>query len=44
MAFEGDSEIIWFEGNDQAFYEWQYKEKGSNWQPLRVQYRPLKNG
>ena len=44
MAFEGDSKIIWFEGNYQAFHEFQRKEKGGNWQPHRIQYRPLKNG
>jgi ATP-binding cassette ChvD family protein len=43
MAFEGNSEIIWFEGNYQAFHQWQRKEKGENWQPHRINYRPIKN-
>ena len=42
LAFEGDSEVIWFEGNYQAFYEYQKKAKGNDWQPHRVRYRPLK--
>ena len=42
LAFEGNSEVIWFEGNYQAFYENQKKLKGDDWQPHRVRYRPLK--
>ncbi len=42
LAFEGDSEVIWFEGNYQAFCEWRRKEKGADWQPHRVRYRPVR--
>ena len=42
LAFEGDSEVIWFEGNYQAYHDWMRKQKGSSWQPHRVHYRPLK--
>ena len=43
MAFEDDGEIIWFEGNYQAYHEWKRKQKGDS-QPHRVRYRPLKKG
>ncbi len=42
MAFEGDSEILWFEGNYQAFHEWRKKQTGDA-QPRRIRYRPIKN-
>ncbi len=42
LAFEGDSEVIWFEGNYQAFCEWRRTTKGADWQPHRVRYRPLR--
>lgn len=42
MAFEGDSEVIWFEGNYQAYHEWRRKELGDSYQPHRIKYRPLK--
>ena len=42
LAFEGDSEVIWFEGNYQAYHDWMRKQKGSSWHPHRVHYRPLK--
>lgn len=41
LAFEGDSEVIWFEGNYQAFCDWRRREKGADWQPHRVRYRPV---
>jgi len=44
LAFEGDSEVIWFEGNYQAFHDWRRKQQGSGWQPHRVRYRPLRKG
>lgn len=42
MAFEGDSQVVWIEGNYQTYLEWRaatYGEKAA--QPHRVQYRPL---
>ncbi len=42
LAFEGDSEVIWFEGNYQSFCEWRRREKGADWQPHRVRYRPVR--
>jgi energy-dependent translational throttle protein EttA len=41
LSFEGDSEVVWFEGNYQAFHEWKRKQMGDEWQPHRVKYRPL---
>jgi sulfate-transporting ATPase len=42
LAFEGESEVIWFEGNYQAFCDWRRREKGDDWQPHRVRYRPVR--
>ena len=40
LAFEGDSEVIWFEGNYQAFQAQMAKTRG-NAGPKRVRYRPF---
>ena len=40
LAFEGD-EVIWFEGNYEAFKAHMRKQKGEHWKPTRVRYRPL---
>ena len=40
LAFEGD-EVIWFEGNYEAYKTHMRKLKGESWQPTRVRYRPL---
>ncbi len=40
LSFEGDSEVIWFEGNYQAYHEWRRKNAPDS-QPHRVRYRPL---
>lgn len=40
LSFEGDSEVVWFEGNYQAYHEWRIKNSPDN-QPHRVRYRPL---
>jgi len=42
LAFEGESEVIWFEGNYQAFCDWRRRELGDDWQPHRVRYRPVR--
>ena len=43
LAFEGDSQVVWFEGNYQAYHEHQRKSKGDDWQPHRIRYRPLQH-
>ena len=40
LSFEGDSEVIWFEGNYQAYHEWR-RQTAPDSQPHRVRYRPL---
>ncbi|HET7630871.1 MAG TPA: energy-dependent translational throttle protein EttA [Gemmatimonadaceae bacterium] len=45
LAFEGDSEVVWFEGNFQAYVEDLKKRKGPDAdQPHRVTYRKLVRG
>jgi ATP-binding cassette ChvD family protein len=42
LAFEGDSEVVWFEGNYQAYKEDLHKRKGVDAdQPHRIKYRKL---
>jgi hypothetical protein len=42
LAFEGDSEVVWFEGNYQAYVEDLHKRKGTDAdQPHRIKYRKL---
>jgi sulfate-transporting ATPase len=42
LAFEGDSEVVWFEGNYQAYVEDLHKRKGTDAdQPHRIKYRRL---
>jgi energy-dependent translational throttle protein EttA len=42
LAFEGDSEVIWFEGNFGAYHEDLKRRKGVDAeQPHRIKYRPL---
>ena len=43
LSFEGNSEVIWFEGNYQTFHEWRKKSLGEDYQPHRVHYRPFKH-
>jgi ATP-binding cassette ChvD family protein len=40
LAFEGDSNVVWFEGNYQAYHEWKKKNMPDSG-PRRVRYRPL---
>lgn len=43
LAFENNSEVIWFEGNYQGYHEWRNKTLGEHAsQPHRIRYRPLK--
>jgi len=42
LAFEGDSQIVWFEGNYQEYVEDYKKRKGEDAnQPHRIRYKPL---
>ena len=40
LSFEGDSEVIWFEGNYQAYHDWR-RQTAPDSGPHRVRYRPL---
>ncbi|UZJ44206.1 energy-dependent translational throttle protein EttA [Marinimicrobium sp. C6131] len=42
LAYEGDSEVVFFEGNYTEYHEDFVKRKGENAQPRRVKYKPLK--
>ena len=45
LAFEGDSEVVWFEGNFQAYHEDLKRRKGVDAdQPHRIKYKPLVRG
>src|SRR5258708_23804994 len=42
LAFEGDSQVTWFEGNYQEYVEDYKKRKGEDAsQPHRIRYKPL---
>ena len=42
LAFEGDSQVRWFEGNFSDYEAWRKKEPGSTaYQPHRIKYKPL---
>jgi len=42
LAFEGDSQVRWFEGNFSEYEAWRRKELGSSAeQPHRIKYKPL---
>jgi energy-dependent translational throttle protein EttA len=42
LAFEGDSQVRWFEGNFSEYEAWRRKELGSAAeQPHRIKYKPL---
>ena len=42
LAFEGDSQVRWFEGNFTEYEEWRHKELGAAAdQPHRIKYKPL---
>ena len=42
LAFEGDSQVRWFEGNFSEYEIWRHKELGSAAdQPHRIKYKPL---
>ena len=42
LAFEGDSEVVWFEGNYEAYTEDLKRRKGADAdRPHRIKYKPL---
>jgi ATPase subunit of ABC transporter with duplicated ATPase domains len=42
LAFEGNSEVIWYEGNYQEYMEYRRKKLGiTDDQPKRIQYKPM---
>ncbi len=42
LAFEGDSEVVWFEGNHQEYVEDYKRRRGEEAsQPHRIRYKPL---
>ncbi|MDA9004153.1 energy-dependent translational throttle protein EttA [bacterium] len=42
LAYEGDSEVVFFEGNYTDYHQDLIERKGENAQPERVRYQPLK--
>jgi len=40
LSFEGESEVVWFEGNYQAYHAWR-SQTAPDSGPHRVHYRPL---
>ncbi len=45
LAFEGDSQVVWFEGNYQDYEVDRHRRLGSDAdQPHRIKYRPLTRG
>ena len=43
LAYEGDSDIVFFEGNYTEYHDDLIKRKGGDAQPKRMKYKPLKN-
>jgi len=45
LAFEGDSQVVWFEGNYQDYEADRHRRLGADAdQPHRIKYKPLKRG
>ncbi|WP_317933358.1 energy-dependent translational throttle protein EttA [Halioxenophilus sp. WMMB6] len=42
LAYEGDSEVVFFEGNYTEYHEDFQKRKGNEAQPKRMKYKPIK--
>ena len=42
LAYEGNSEVVFFEGNYSEYHEDMVKRKGDKAQPQRMKYKPLK--
>ena len=41
LAFEGDSQVRWFEGNFSEYEAFRKKELGDAANPTRIKYKPL---
>jgi energy-dependent translational throttle protein EttA len=41
LAFEGESQVRWFEGNFTEYEAWHRKQTGGDDQPHRIKYKPL---
>ena len=41
LAFEGESQVRWFEGNFSEYETYLRKERGGTNQPTRIKYKPL---
>src|SRR3546814_11722822 len=42
LAFEGNSQVRWFEGNFTEYEEWRHKEPGAEAeQPHSIKYKPM---
>ena len=41
LAFEGDSQVRWFEGNFSDYEAFRKKELGDKAGPTRIKYKPL---
>ena len=41
ISFEGNSEVIFFEGNYEAYREFMKNEKGEFWKPSKIKYKPI---
>ena len=42
LAFEGNSQVRWFEGNFSEYEDFMVATYGEDAQPHRIQYKPLK--
>ena len=43
ISFEGNSEVIFFEGNYESYREFMKNEKGESWKPSKIKYKPINN-
>ena len=42
LAFEGDSQVTWFEGSHQEYCDWVRETRGAEaLEPHRIAYKPL---
>jgi ATPase subunit of ABC transporter with duplicated ATPase domains len=41
LAFEGNSEVVWFEGNYEDYEADRKRRLGDDARPTRVKYRPI---
>jgi ATPase subunit of ABC transporter with duplicated ATPase domains len=45
LAFEGDSQVTWFEGNFEAYESWRHEQLGADAdRPHRITYKKLVRG